>query len=437
MPIVCGTDFSGGSRAAAAAAAALAVRLRADEFWIVHVLDPATRELDPKAFESLIGPAKRRLGHEAEELKNRFGVRVLHQVVSGAVADTLLVFAAGIHARLLVLGSRGHGTTSLYRVGGTSERVAQSASVPVLVVREAASFESWMKGERALRVLVGLDWTRSSEPVVRFVKELRGGGPVDLVVGHVYSDLDGSRARYGLPPRPAIIERDLEVEGLLARDLAARLAEVGGEGALALRPVHGLGRVGDYLLELGDTERVDLVVVGTHHRRGLARLASVAGVTLHYSNPSVVVAPLSESDLLAPDEVPRVSRVVAPSDLSQLSRYAVPFAYTLLGERGGEVLLLHVVSEADHSRDGDLPAQLRSLIPAHGVPANVTTRTEIVHHADVARAIDEAAERAGADAICMGSHGRSGVKRAIVGSVTEAVMRQSRRPVFVVRPLPP
>ena len=437
MAIVCGTDFSSASRSAAAAAAALALRLEPAEFWMVHVLDASTRELDPKAFDSLNERARERLRQEADDLNNRFGVRVLHQVMAGGVADALLAFAAGIHARLLVVGSRGHGASPLYRVGGTSERLAQSASLPVLVVREAAPFESWLKGERPLRVLVALDWTRSSEPAVRFVKELRGGGPVDLVIGHVYSDLDGSRARYGLPPRPAIIERDPDVEGLLARDLAARVAEVGGEGALALRPVHGLGRVGDYLLELGDTERVDLIVVGTHHRRGLARLASVAGVTLHYSNASVVVAPLPESDLLAPDEVPRMRRVLVPSDLSPLSRYTVPFAYTLLGDRGGEVLLLHVAPGPDHSTDGDLPAQLRALIPKHGVPANVTTRTEIVHHADVARAIDEAAERGGADAICMGSHGRSGLKRAIVGSVTEAVMRQSRRPVFVVRPLPP
>jgi nucleotide-binding universal stress UspA family protein len=437
MVIVCGTDFSSASRSAAAAAAALAARLEAAEFWIVHVLDASTRELDPKAFDSLNDRAKERLQQEAGDLKTRFGVRVLHQVVAGGVAETLLAFAAQIHAGLLVVGSRGHGASPLYRVGGTSERLAQSASLPVLVVRDAASFESWMRGERPLQVLVALDWTRSSEPAIRFVKELRGGGPVDLIVGHVYSDMDGIRARYGLPPRRAIVERDPEVEGLLARDLAARVAEVGGEGALALRPVHGLGRVGDHLLELGDTERADLIVLGTHHRRGLARLASVAGVTLHYSNASVVVAPLPESDLLAPEEVPRVRRVLVPSDLSQFSSYAVPFAYSLLGDRGGEVFLLHVVPGPDHGSDGDLPARLRSLIPKHGVPSNVTTRTEIVQRDDVARAIDEAADRAGADAICMGSHGRSGLKRAIVGSVTEAVMRQSRHPVFVVRPLPP
>lgn len=437
MAIVCGTDFSSASRSAASAAAALAARLKSAEFWIVHVLEAATPELDPKAFESLNERVRERLREEAEDLKRRFGVRVLYQVLSGAVADTLLAFAAGVRARLVVVGSRGHGASPLYRLGGTSERVAQSATLPVLVVREAEPYESWLKGERPLRVLVALDWTRSCEPAIRFVKELRGGGPVDVVVAHVYSDSDGSRVRYGLPPRPAIIERDPDIEGLLARDLAARVADLGGDGALELRPVHGLGRVGERLLELGDTERVDLIVVGTHHRRGLARLASVAGVTLHYSNASVVVAPLPESELLVPDEVPRVRRVLVPSDLSQLSSYSVPFAYTLLGDRAGEVLLLHVVLGASQGSDGDLAAQLRSLVPKHGVPNNVTTKTEIVHHADVARAIDEAAERAGADAICMGSHGRSGLERAIVGSVTESVMRHSRLPIFVVRPLPP
>jgi nucleotide-binding universal stress UspA family protein len=56
---------------------------------------------------------------------------------------------------------------------------------------------------------------------------------------------------------------------------------------------------------------------------------------------------------------------------------------------------------------------------------------------DTARAIHETAERLGADVICLASHGRSGIARAALGSVAEEVMRNSRRPVLVVRPLPP
>ena len=43
------------------------------------------------------------------------------------------------------------------------------------------------------------------------------------------------------------------------------------------------------------------------------------------------------------------------------------------------------------------------------------------------------AEQLGVDTVVISSHGRSGVTRAVWGSITEAVLRGSHRPVFVVR----
>lgn len=359
-------------------------------------------------------------------------------VLAGAVSDALLEFAEEKEARLLVVATQGHGASPLYRVGGTSERLAQSAQLPVLVVRDSTPFVAWAKGERALRLLLAVDWTRSCEAAVRWVKALREVGPCDVVVGYVYySDDEGAR-RYGLARHDSILERDPEAERLLARDLAARVGELGGEGEVVFRPKPGLGRLGDHLLELAEMEGVDLIVLGTHHRRGLARLGSVASVTLHHSHASVAVVPVPEGLLLAPDEVPCIRRVLVATDLSLLSNWAVAFGYTLLGEGGGELFLLHVLPDGKAPRsDADVAAELRSLVPKRGVPENVVTRTEVVQHQDAARAICEAAERLGVDAICLGSHGRTGFKRAILGSVAEAVMRESRRPVLVARPLPP
>lgn len=47
--------------------------------------------------------------------------------------------------------------------------------------------------------------------------------------------------------------------------------------------------------------------------------------------------------------------------------------------------------------------------------------------------ISEVAERVGADAIAIGTHGRGGLRRALLGSVAEAVIRRAMVPVFVVR----
>jgi nucleotide-binding universal stress UspA family protein len=62
------------------------------------------------------------------------------------------------------------------------------------------------------------------------------------------------------------------------------------------------------------------------------------------------------------------------------------------------------------------------------------TRTEVVQSANVAGTICQTAERIAADAICMASHGRTGVIRTSLGSVAEGVMRQTHRPTFIIHP---
>ena len=80
----------------------------------------------------------------------------------------------------------------------------------------------------------------------------------------------------------------------------------------------------------------------------------------------------------------------------------------------------------------ELATRLRELVPLAG--AEVPTRTEILHGEEVAAALCAAAERLGVDALAISSHGKTGVLRAVLGSVAEGVVRQSRRPVLVVRP---
>jgi nucleotide-binding universal stress UspA family protein len=76
--------------------------------------------------------------------------------------------------------------------------------------------------------------------------------------------------------------------------------------------------------------------------------------------------------------------------------------------------------------------QLRALVPADATD-RLEIETEIVESADAAEAIAQAAERFDADAICLGSHGRSGLAKTLMGSVAQGVMAASKRPVLVVR----
>jgi nucleotide-binding universal stress UspA family protein len=61
-------------------------------------------------------------------------------------------------------------------------------------------------------------------------------------------------------------------------------------------------------------------------------------------------------------------------------------------------------------------------------------QTHVVRGDDAAAALAQCAARFGVDVICIASHGRSGITRALVGSVADRLLRATRRPVLVLRP---
>lgn len=65
--------------------------------------------------------------------------------------------------------------------------------------------------------------------------------------------------------------------------------------------------------------------------------------------------------------------------------------------------------------------------------AGVTLRTATVESRTVWRGILEAAESSGVDLIVMGSHGRSGIEKLVLGSVAQKVITNTRLPVLLVR----
>jgi nucleotide-binding universal stress UspA family protein len=436
MSIVCGTDLSERSRPALAAAAAIASLAR-EPLHVVHVVTAELLEADVR--ERLVAAAGVRLAREAERVSGSVAGGVHRTVLTGHPVRELLSFAEARDATLVVVSSQGHAASPLFRLGGTSERIAVESPLPVLVVRDAAPFEGWARGDRPLRVLVGVDFTISSLSAVRWVRKLRRTGPCDVVFGHLYDGVDVLR-RYGRGGIPSLVEPDPGVERLLARDVAAVVGDVGGAGQVAFRMHLALGRFADHLVELGEAERADVVVVGTHHRSGPARLWSVSSGVLHLAGMSVATVPTSPGTLLGPEGLPEVKRVLVATDLSDSAGWAVTFAYALVGRHGGDVHLLHVVQsprreEERAAADAELARRLRALAPSAAGREGITTHVEITHGAVVAE-ICAAAERVGADVVCVGSRGASGFK-ALLGSAVAGVLRECARPVLVVRPPPP
>ncbi|KYF81133.1 hypothetical protein BE11_44225 [Sorangium cellulosum] len=131
----------------------------------------------------------------------------------------------------------------------------------------------------------------------------------------------------------------------------------------------------------------------------------------------------------------RPFNVLAAVDLSPASRGVLLRALWLANaeETGGEV---HVVTVADKDAAARLQELATSAVKEFAVPSRPAHVRRVVTHlltGDAAREIVWLAAHIDADLIVMGTHGRTGVQRLVLGSVAERVVRTAGCPVCVVR----
>jgi nucleotide-binding universal stress UspA family protein len=437
MTIVCGTDFSPPSRQAARAAAALASRF-GERLVLAHVVDELGAGLTPRGpDEDVYRPQREQLRRDASEL-GLPAASVEVALLPGAIDVTLTDVARQRDARLLVVSSLGRRPPARWLLGSVAERAARSAPLPVLIVRGADAFEAWGRGERRLRVLLGVDGSPEARAAVTWVAELRRAGPCDVTAVYVASPPE-EHSRLGVPgPMPLDSIRP-ELEGLLQREVAAFVGELPGEGQLTTMVRPGLGRVGYHLAMLAEGQQVDLLVVGTHHRTGAALVwqGSVSRDAVRLAAMSVACVPAVPPAATEPVPVPRFARVLAATDLSAWSNRAVGYAYALVAD-GGTIRLFHALAPDLAVEPSEAKARceaaLRGLVPPEAATRRIVTTVEVVEGPEPAVAILAAAERLGADALCVATRARQGFSRAAFGSVAQRVLVHGHRPVFLVPP---
>lgn len=147
----------------------------------------------------------------------------------------------------------------------------------------------------------------------------------------------------------------------------------------------------------------------------------------------------------------RLTRILAPTDFSEHSNHALRYAADLAQQCGAKLVLLHVVSNEalesiskahvpPHPVDmvyEDLAQEIREQYIRH-VPPGVrkTLETEVLvlpgmPYLEIIRA----ARLREANVIVMATHGRTGLSHALMGSVTEKVLRKAPCPVLSIRPV--
>jgi universal stress protein A len=143
-----------------------------------------------------------------------------------------------------------------------------------------------------------------------------------------------------------------------------------------------------------------------------------------------------------------LSRILVPTDFSSSSDAALEYATMLADRLSASMHVLHVIEEPDVAGWGseiyisELPRmreaaqqeaerRLNGIVTAREL-VRLKVSTEIAD-GRAARAIVDVARQQQIDLIVMGTHGRSGVARLLLGSVTEKVLRTAPCPVLAVR----
>ncbi len=136
-------------------------------------------------------------------------------------------------------------------------------------------------------------------------------------------------------------------------------------------------------------------------------------------------------------------QILVPTDFSETAERGVRYAFELAQHIGAKVHLLHVYLIPTPPVGGALAgsffeetedqAKRRLEEATHKYREHPSFGSHLVTTGEPSGAIVEVARKIGADLIVIGTHGRSGVQRLLLGSVAETVLRSAPCPVLAMR----
>ncbi len=208
------------------------------------------------------------------------------------------------------------------------------------------------------------------------------------------------------------------------------------------------GTVAPTIVQFAEEHEVDLIVMGTHGRRGVKRVffGSVAEEVLRTAPCPVFTARTEANDEHA-SKPASVHRLVVPIDFSEVSRSALRYAARLAALYDAPLTLAHVVElpkiptvyevEFSELSADEIEAKVQSELEkwGHAIERDVPEVSTVVEAGDpVPTLLDLAA--APEDLVVMATQGLSGLKRRVLGSVAEGVLRRATGPVISGRTFP-
>lgn len=181
------------------------------------------------------------------------------------------------------------------------------------------------------------------------------------------------------------------------------------------------------ILEDGNTW-ADLVILGTHGRTGISRavLGSVAETVVRRSERPVLLMRRLAPGSSPPPVHAMPQRIVVATDFQAPAKLALAEAVELAEDAGAAITLVNAFTGPAVS---NAHAGLAEAIDDHA--SSEATIVPELRHGAPADVVNAVATDTDADLIVVGTHGRYGVERLLLGSVAEEIVRTATRPVLV------
>ena len=288
------------------------------------------------------------------------------------------------------------------------------------------------------RILLPTDFSETARRALSFAAHLAARHGATLHLLHVHGPSDD----WAQPPgveSPTTQDELAECARRAAEGLGDPTATEGHDLSLVRDTVEATS-VRDAVVDYAAGHDVDLIVMGTARRRGLQTLfpqSTASGVVRHAPCPVLTV-------LDEPDIVPGpIDRIFVPYDFSEHATQAVRYGEALADVYGADLSIVHVMQElmVPMEYEVEVPDVDRDEVRARAESAleDVSDREHrvFVTSGHPARRIVELAEDNQADLLVIATHGRTGLRRMLLGSVAEQVIRQAPCPVFAVKAFEP
>lgn len=295
------------------------------------------------------------------------------------------------------------------------------------------------------RILLPTDFFNCANQALEHAVYLAKRFKAELLLFHaiVLQEYDPQNPAYRLPDFETLAA---QLKALAEQQMSAAV-EAHRDGRLRIETVQQRGfSAADTILEFARDRDVDLIVMGTHGRRGIGRLllGSVAERVLRFSRCPV----LTIREQADPESVDRTERILVPVDFSEHARCAVAHAREIAGMYGATLNLLHVVEESVYppfyyARKRPDVFDIRPNIKARSESALEQLFEEVpgpdvdceIHcfEGHPAKAIARFAELNRSDLIVIATQGLTGLSRMLLGNVSRRVIRRAPCPVFTVK----